>query len=413
MKPKWLANATAPVLLVLLCFGILTVWVPERWALAAYQVGAFLLAGAWILTATIRPFRPEYNRALIPLSAIVLWGVLQVATQRTIYPWETWNSVLNWATNACLFFLALQLFTEHRLRRWFLNGLLYFGFGLSVVSTVQMFTSDGKIFWLFPSGYPDFVLGPFVYRNQYAAFIETVLPLALYRAVSEPQRSFRYWVMVAIMVASVVAGGSRAGSVLVLLEVLTIPLLALARRASSARTVGLALGQFALLAIIATGVVGWEFLWQRFQQADPYVARREMLLSSVEMIKERPWTGFGLGTWPTAYPKYALYDDGTFVNQAHNDWAQWAVEGGLPLLAAMLVFGAMLVRPAVRSLWGIGVISVLIHCLVDYPMQQRPALAGWFFAMAGVLAALSTKERIPKPGESMSDSQRQTQDCVL
>ncbi len=114
--------------------------------------------------------------------------------------------------------------------------------------------------------------------------------------------------------------------------------------------------------------------------------------SSVAMVRERPWTGFGLGTWSTAYPAYALYDDGLFANQAHNDWAQWAVEGGLPLLAAMLAFGAVMAGPAVGSLWGIGVISVLIHCLVDYPMQQRPALAGWFFALAGALAGLAAGE---------------------
>jgi O-antigen ligase len=54
------------------------------------------------------------------------------------------------------------------------------------------------------------------------------------------------------------------------------------------------------------------------------------------MAREKPWTGFGLGIWPTVYPANALYDDGTFVNEAHNDWLQWAVEGGVPLVAAML-----------------------------------------------------------------------------
>ena len=140
-------------------------------------------------------------------------------------------------------------------------------------------------------------------------------------------------------------------------------------------------------------MVGWEFLWQRFQQADPYAGRREMLHSSVDMVRERPWSGFGLGTWPTAYPQYAYYDDGTYANQAHNDWAQWAVEGGIPLLAMMLCFGAMIARPAARSLWGVGLLAVLAHCLVDYPMQQRPALAGWFFAMAGAVAARAAAGR--------------------
>jgi hypothetical protein len=75
------------------------------------------------------------------------------------------------------------------------------------------------------------------------------------------------------------------------------------------------------------------------------------------------------------------------VNQAHNDWAQWAAEGGLPFLALLLAVAAWSLRPALRSLWGVGIVSVFVHALVDYPMQQRPALAAYFFALLGVLAA--------------------------
>jgi O-antigen ligase len=188
------------------------------------------------------------------------------------------------------------------------------------------------------------------------------------------------------MVASVVAGASRAGSILVIAEVVVGMLLALSQGLDR-RTVAWGAAQFAVLALVFTAVVGWDFLWLRFQEADPYAFRREMLVSSIQMIREKPSLGFGLGTWSTVYPAHALVDDGTFANQAHNDWAQWAVEGGLPLAAVMLLFAAMLLRPAYRSLWGLGLISVLLHCLVDYPMQQRPPLAGFFFALAGVLVA--------------------------
>ena len=118
----------------------------------------------------------------------------------------------------------------------------------------------------------------------------------------------------------------------------------------------------------------------------------------MQMAREKPWTGFGLRTWPTVYPAYAIFDDGTFVNEAHNDWLQWAVEGGLPLLAAMLIFTALISLPAARSIWGLGLIAVLVHCLVDYPMQ-RPQLAGLLFALCGVLIGLThARHRIPRAG---------------
>jgi len=56
-------------------------------------------------------------------------------------------------------------------------------------------------------------------------------------------------------------------------------------------------------------------------------------------------------------------------------------------LALMLGIAAWSVKPALRSLWGVGILSVWLHALLDYPMQQRPALAAFFFAWLGALAS--------------------------
>ena len=141
---------------------------------------------------------------------------------------------------------------------------------------------------------------------------------------------------------------------------------------------------------VLTGVVGWEPLWKRLQEPNPYSVRKDLVLSSIAMVRDRPLTGFGLGTWPEAYPGYARFDDGDFVNQVHN--IQWAAEGGLPFLALMLVIAGWSVVPGVRSLSGIGVIAVFLHALVDDPMQQRPALTACFLALLGVLASWQAEE---------------------
>jgi len=144
------------------------------------------------------------------------------------------------------------------------------------------------------------------------------------------------------------------------------------------------LGSVVAVAML-TAIAGWELVWNRLQQPDPYAQRRDMNRSSLAMIQARPVTGFGLGTWSIAYPGYALYDDGSFVNQAHNDWAQWAAEGGIPFLLLMLAIAGLTVPPAVRTIWGVGILVVFVQCWVDYPMQQRPALAAFYFAMLGVI----------------------------
>ena len=374
-------------LTLLLSCAILAIWVQQRWAWDLAQAAIFVFAAAWAIRQLSSPSPVRLHLWLVPLAAAVLWGLVQLSTGRTVYRFATWDAVLIWAAWDALFFLALQLFVRSAARHWFLRFAIYFGFALCVVSTVQMFTSGGKIFWRFPSGYTDFVMGPFVNRNHYAAFMEMILPVALWQALRDEKRAFVHYAMAAAMVASVVAAASRAGSVLVCLEILAVLLAAWARGMAPGRTLARTLAGFAVMAVLLIAGTGWQTLRKRlWDDPDPFAGRREMVESSLAMLHERPVMGFGLGNWARAYPQYALFDDGDYVNQAHNDWLQWAAEGGWPFLAIQFILAVMVVPAALRSVWGIGLLSVWVHCLVDYPMQQRPALAAWFFVLLGALA---------------------------
>jgi len=83
--------------------------------------------------------------------------------------------------------------------------------------------------------------------------------------------------------------------------------------------------------LVFSAIAGWGLLWSRISGGtDPFANRREMLESALRMARERPWMGFGLGTFQFVYPAYAVTDFGLFVDHAHNDWAEWVAEGGLP-----------------------------------------------------------------------------------
>jgi O-antigen ligase len=287
---------------------------------------------------------------------------------------RTQEVMLDWTVNLAAFAVAMELAADPRRRERFLTGLLLFAVALSVVA---MITAPQQIF------------GPFVYRNQYAAFVEVALPVALVRAFLDRGRAWAYAIASGLLFASVVASGSRTGTVLCFAEILVVPLFMRGRGAWR-----IAAGICASVTAL-TAVAGWQPLWARFQEPHPYSLRWDLLQSSLEMWRARPWTGWGLGTWPEVYPGFARYDDGTYVNQAHNDWAQWTVEGGIPMLGLMLFILARSLRPAFRSVWGIGILAVFTHCLLDYPMQQRPALAAFFFGLLGVGSSL--KSEPPKP----------------
>jgi len=403
-------------LTAVLLFGILSLWAPGRWAVSAFQVGVLSLA-VWRVVVRMRGRGTEEpagkpigeHPVSYLLAAVVIWGVLQLALGSSVDRALTEEAVLNWLVNLAAFAVALDLFSRTEARERFLNTALWFTLAIAVTAVFTLLTSPpGRAFWIFETGSGVPTLGPFVYRNQYASFVEAVLPLAVLRALGGRGRisgasgsggpgSGTTWIVntaiVAVLFGSVLAAGSRAGAILCVAEIMAIPMIARFRGLiDGRRAAGAIAGSLAAMAILAA-IVGWQPIWARLQEPNPYSVRLDLLQSSVAMVRDRPWTGSGLGTWSTAYPAYALFDDGNFVNQAHNDWIQWAAEGGLPLFLMLLGVAVWSIRPALRTIWGIGMLAVFLHCLVDYPMQQRPALATFFFAILGALAGTRGSHR--------------------
>jgi O-antigen ligase len=379
-------------LIGILIFGILTMWVRPLWALALFQVGVFLLGAICVVgrISSSQPFRKSI--LLIPLGVTAAWPLLQLALHRSVYTWETQAATLRWCAMLVVFALALQIFEEPEVRSWFRRVLLIFGCSLAVISTLQLFSAPGRVFWVFPTEYTGFVLGPFVYRNQYAAFIELLLPIAVVAALDARESVFLMTSMAAVMYASVIAASSRTGAILVSAEVILIFTVAAWKRQLPVRRLGFALAGMIVFAGILSTAVGWDTLWERFLQAESYQLRSELLHSSADMFREHPWIGFGLGTWPTVYPAYAHFDDGLFVNQAHNDWAQWTVEGGLPFAAMLGWVFLWSVRSIRKSLWGLGIIAVFLHALVDYPFEKQP-LSALVLVILGMIAASQTSAK--------------------
>jgi hypothetical protein len=390
----------AITLLVLLFYGILTLWVRGMWAPGSFEIGVFLLAIPVIFRFhRSAPLAKAARLPLLLLSLVPIYGAVQILTGHSAYQYATRISILAWASTACVFGLAASL--DALEVRSFRQALLWFSFVIALIAAVQVFTSGGKVFWIFPTQYQDLVLGPILYRNHWAAFVELALPLAIYEVLRSRGKTLLYAAMVATLYASVIASASRAGTVLCTAALIVVPL-ATFRQGLRVREAGTMFATVALVLASFSIIVGPEVVWQRLLRPDPYAGRREFLLSSVAMFREHPGIGFGLGTWSTVYPQYALTDPGVWANQAHNDWIQWATEGGVPLVLLLSAVGVWAVRRGVRSPWGFGVLLVLMHAWVDYPFS-RPALAAWIAAVLGLLSHPSRGIDTEAPGTHEED----------
>jgi len=321
----------------------------HRWVAAAAALLAAVHVVRWMRGAALRWSWWIAAPALWPC-----WAAAQIAFGVTLDPAATRAAAVDWAGAAIVFLLALQLRRDP---------------GPWIAALAVVFAAASITVYRLSHG-PDPPFGPFWNRNHYAAWVELVLPVVLSRLVTTGRSA--YGVASLGLVVSVLLTRSRLGTALVAAEIAVVLSLSLRRRA-------LALGAAAVIAAVGLAVG-----WSRFAQLgsyQAYEARLEAWRASAGMIAARPLSGWGLGAWQDAYPRFAPDDIGFTVLHADNDWLEWAAETGLPLplltLLPLLLAGlrGLPSRPAL-----IGLAAVAIHALGEFPLH-KPALLDWWMAL--------------------------------
>ncbi|MBV7258510.1 O-antigen ligase family protein [Erythrobacter crassostreae] len=125
--------------------------------------------------------------------------------------------------------------------------------------------------------------------------------------------------------------------------------------------------------------------------------------------------GSGFGTFDAVYQIYepTNFLVPAYVNQAHNDWAQWVIEGGLPaivILGAFIIWIARSIRllfardpqATARCVFWMAVILFLtIASVVDYPLRT-PA-----FQMVGIWLTIAFAADVQAHGRQERPTGRQ------
>jgi len=110
--------------------------------------------------------------------------------------------------------------------------------------------------------------------------------------------------------------------------------------------------------------------------------RSEPAYNTIEMIKEKPWFGFGAGTFYTAYPPYKNPNIKGYYEHAHNDYLEIASDSGLVGTFLLFGFGVLCLVRSVKLLSiklgdykGVGFSAVIslfaiaIHSFVDFNLH--------------------------------------------
>jgi O-antigen ligase len=202
-----------------------------------------------------------------------------------------------------------------------------------------------------------------------------------------------------VLLVGIALNGSLAGYALAV-PVLAASVLILLPRGNPLRRWAALFGAVSIIAAVAALSMSAIGSSKVGQDATNSVQSRAIILTTTkEAIADYMPFGSGLGSFLKVYRLYESPDAVTseYVVHAHNDYAELALELGLPGVLLLLLFLAWWIA-AVRDVWGradhgpfaraasVASAAVLVHSLVDFPLRTA-AIAACFAMCLALLVA--------------------------
>jgi hypothetical protein len=397
--------ALAASLCLLLAFGPLAFGAVQEWAICTLEVGAAVCVSLWAARALAYGSLDVRRNALF-LPIVLFAGLVcaQLLSGRTAYWYVTWSKALLWAAYGMIFFVTTQCLRRTARIKAFALFFTSFGFMVALFAMVQQFTWNGKLYWVVPNRYGASVYGPYVNHANYAGLMEMLAPIPLVFAMMScwrrPARVLFGFVAL-LMMSTIFLSRSLGGMLAFGAQVVILTILVGQRKRSRRQLLLLLLLVVLLAAWLATlspGGIAERIALLRDPLGKAGAGDRLVIVKDgLKMITARPLLGWGLGTFPLVYPSTRSFYTNFFVNEAHNDYLQTAVETGLVGFAVLCGFIALFYRTSLRNIerWRtdvrsavclasiVGVTGILVHSLSDFNLQI-PANASLFFALCAI-----------------------------
>ena len=397
----------------LLLFGPLAFGAVETWSAFVMEAGAagLLVVWLWPRGGEMKPLRvvPLWK----PVAGFAGLVALQLVTGLTSYRYVSWVAALMLCCIGVLCFLMTQ--TLRRAQEIARLGVVVsvYGFVVAFFAVIQDLSANGRIYWLRLPRSGGWIYGPYVNHNHYAGLMEMLFPIPLAMCLSRRvERGPKIWLAVgaAFMASTIVLCGSRGGVIALAAQMaVAAAFVALPRKSPKvAMLLGAGLAGAGLWIVLVGGTGLADRLSTFHTEAHTELStglRLTVTKDCFRMLGDRPTFGFGLGTFPTAYPPYQSFYSNIFVNEAHDDYAQLLVEMGLLGFGLMVWFLVLLFRAAWRKLkdgklgingglalaGSLGCVGILVHSFFDFNLQV-PSNAAWFYVLAALVAAPAVSE---------------------
>lgn len=343
-----------------------------------------------------------------------IWRPISMAPERTI----------NALAALSVPFAALLLFAiqEREKYRAILLVLICMAIASAAMGIAQLTGSPEGPLYTYRITNSGSAVGLLANRNHQAVFLAATAFMAAWFLLTELKRERPKPMRMALSGAAILLGivvimviGSRAGLVVLALSIAATVRFAIKEgwfKAGKGKrglppiyrkmVAGLGLLLFAIVAfvVLQSRSLTLDRLFDSIGDDSVADLRAELTPVLFRMIGDFFPFGSGFGSFEDAYRLFEPFEILTprYVNQAHNDWAQFLIEGGLAGLAIIGVFAFWIIRrlQGVRSaeihrsnrqravMAGVVLVMLGIASIVDYPLRT-PALAVYATLLIAVI----------------------------
>ncbi|PDS54583.1 endo-1,4-beta-xylanase (exopolysaccharide export) [Rhizobium anhuiense] len=337
----------------------------------------------------------------------------------SVSPGATDIAILRLLVPIVIFFLFRAVSTGNDSALRLLRLLGAWGAAIVVGALVQFFVDPDHIVFADKLHYKESLTGPFVNRNNAAAYIGLILQILLAfmlygQRIAPKGRPISRWMtpsLFALGVFALLLTKSRAGIAAAIFGCLLMA--ALLRAYSSGGPArqkqpmvmpSLFMGSF-ILSCIALFGQGAIIRLTTEKLADSRVCTYGSILSGI-VADANFWVGTGFGAFRSAFPRYRSPDCGIngIWDRAHNSVLEGTFGLGVIFLIALMCgmwilcrayLGGMKLRRRFRPFAALGIsatIALLAHSLVDFPLQI-PGVSNLFAAVAGIAFGISFQDK--------------------
>ena len=405
-----LASAGSVLLLAPLAFGAV-----EPWSIFALEACSTIVLLAWGLRQWLnRQLDLAPNALYPPMAAFFSLAFVQWLTGATAYRHATYMQLLLYSAYGMLTFVTAQSFRRSSQFDWVLRAVTVYGALVASFAILQGIAPNGKLYWIWPLQQGGAIYGPYVNHNHYAGLMEMLTPFPLVLAATrftDGNRKIFVMAIAALMAGSIFLSGSRGGMLALVAQIVVLAVLVLSSKKANWRQ-PLVLGAFLILVIGFLVWLGGNELTRRLASIHTEAhaelsggTRLTIDRDCLHMLIRKPLLGWGLGTFPIVYPGFRSFYSTFFVNQAHNDYLQLLVEGGLAGFGIAVWFLVLLFRQAVTKLknWNqtttgaltaaalLGCVGILVHSFLDFNLQI-PANAALFYVLCAIATSPPLQE---------------------